>query len=366
MNSLTMKRVLITAAGGAPAINFTRSLRVAPEEFFLVGCDCDEFSLMRAETDERFIVPKATDPDYIPFIRYIIKKMKIDFIHAQPDIEVGVISQYRDALGDVRFFLPSKRTVEILRDKFSSYEIWKSKGLKVPENVLISSEDDLKRAYEKFGNDIWIRETSGAAGKGSLASPDFNTAKEWIASRNGWGRFVAAERLTGQTTTWMSLYKNGELVVAQGRKRWNWLFANRTQSGVTGITGVGETISDPQVDKIAQEAVHAVDECPNGIFSVDLTYDKAGVPNPTEINIGKFFTTHYFFTKAGLNMPYIYLKLAFDEPIPHMEKRINPLPEGLFWIRGMDVEPILATRAEIDKYKHEFVENKKRVYEDAS
>jgi carbamoyl-phosphate synthase large subunit len=356
-----MKRVLITAAGGAPAINFARSLRDAPEKFYLVGCDCNEFSLMRAEVDERVLVPRATDPDFIPVLKDIISTMNIDFVHAQPDVEVGVISTHRDELG-TKVFLPAKRTVDILRDKFSSYEVWKAKGLKVPDNMFVSNEEDLRKAFDKYGEHIWIREVSGAAGKGALASPSYGMAREWIIARNGWGRFVAAQRLTNQTVTWMALYKDGEFIVAQGRKRWNWLFADRTQSGVTGITGVGETISDPGVNEIAQKAVYAVDERPNGIFSVDFTYDEEGVPNPTEVNIGKFFTTHYFFTKAGLNMPYLYMKLAFNEPLPELKELMNPLPDGCLWIRGMDIEPILTTHKEIEKYKQDFEQRKGRIH----
>ena len=73
------------------------------------------------------------------------------------------------------------------------------------------------------------------------------------------------------------------------------------------------------------------------------------VPNPTEINIGRFFTTHLFFTKAGLNMPYIFVKLAFGEKIPRIKKKINPLPENLAWVRGMDFLPILTDLTKIKK-----------------
>jgi len=345
-----MKRILVTASGGAPAINFTRSLKDSGDKFYLIGCDCDEYSVMRSETDEKYLVPSANESSYIPAIKKLIKLRDIEFVHAQPDIEVGVISEYRDELG-AKTFLPSRESVRTLRNKYESFKVWKKSGIKVPENILINSQGDLQKAYGRFGDKIWIREISGAAGKGSLASPSFALAREWIDSRKGWGRFVAAERLTKQTTTWMALYKDGKLVVAQGRKRINWLFPDRTQSGVTGITGVGITISDSLVDDIAQKSIFAIDGKPNGIFSVDMTYDEDGIPNPTEINIGKFFTTHYFFSKAGLNLPYIYIKLAFDEPIPEFIKEINPLKEGLLWIRGMDIEPILTNIEEINRIK---------------
>jgi len=135
-----------------------------------------------------------------------------------------------------------------------------------------------------------------------------------------------------------------------------------TISGVTGITGTGMTISDPTVDAIAQRAILAIDGQPNGIFSVDLTYDRTGLPNPTEINIGRFFITHLFFSEAGLNMPEMYLKLAFGETLPPIAKRLNPLPEGLAWIRGMDVAPVLATENAIAETARALEARRKRLH----
>lgn len=147
----------------------------------------------------------------------------------------------------------------------------------------------------------------------------------------------------------MAIYNQGELIVAQARERLYWEHSNRTQSGVTGVTGTGRTVSDNIVTETAIKAVKAIDNKPHGIFSVDMTYNQQGVPMPTEINIGKFFTTHYFFTKAGVNFPEIFVKLAFGESVPY-DNVINPLPEGLNWIRGMDVEPILVKDEEIQSY----------------
>ena len=84
-----------------------------------------------------------------------------------------------------------------------------------------------------------------------------------------------------------------------------------------------------------------------------MTYDNAGHPCVTEINIGRFFTTHYFFTHAGLNMPDIYCRLAIRGEMPALQKKINPLPDGLVWIRGMDVAPVMTTAAELEKVSRE-------------
>lgn len=342
-----MKRILVTGAGGSPGIGFTRSLKQSPDSFYTIGFDTNPYNLQRAETDEKYLVPSVKSPDYLPVILDIINTSKPDLIHVQISAEMIAISKIRDEL-PCRTFLPDHNTIITCEDKFLSYEYWQRAGIKVPATMMIERPEDLKVAFEKFGPKLWLRFTSGSAGRGALPTTDFEEAKLWIDFRKGWGAFSASECLEEQTITWQSIWKDGELVVAQGRKRLYWEFSNRAPSGVTGITGTGVTVSDPEVDEIAVNAIYAIDKKPNGIFGVDLTYDKQGVPNPTEINIGRFFTTHQFFTRAGLNMPYIFAQAGLDLQVPFIARKFNPLTPGLAWVRGMDVLPVLTTVEQIE------------------
>jgi carbamoyl-phosphate synthase large subunit len=234
-------------------------------------------------------------------------------------------------------------------NKFLSYDRWKSAGIKVPETLMLYTLEDLRAAFSKLGGRVWLRAVEGGGGSGALPTSNLDFGERWIEQFKGWGRFSASAMLTPRSVTFLSLWHEGRLVVAQTRRRRSWNFGDRTLSGVTGITGVGETCSDPVVTDVSLKAIQAIDRAPHGIFGVDLTYDHAGVPNPTEINIGRFFTTHYFFTKAGLNLPEIYVNLALDGIFPTLPRTINPLPDGLVWIRGMDVEPVLTTAEDLDK-----------------
>ncbi len=348
-----MKRILITGAGGAPATNFVRSLRLVKDEpFHLIGVDADKYYLQRTETDEKYLIPPCSDPQYIPVLNRLIKDTGAELIFAQPDVEIEYISEHRNEIG-CRVFLPAKETVIICQNKYLSFEKWKEAGLAVPDTIMIHSESDLRKAFDLFGPKIWIRAVRGAFGKGSLPTDNYDQARAWLDFQRGWGTYSAAACLRPESITWQSIWNNGELVVAQGRKRLYWEFANRAPSGITGLTGTGATVSDPVLDDLALSAIHAIDSKPHGIFSVDMTYDASGIPNPTEINIGRFFTTHLFFSRAGLNMPYIFVKLAFGEELPPIAKKMNPLPEGLAWIRGMDIEPVLtsvdAVEEEVEK-----------------
>jgi len=355
-----MKRVAVTGAGGSPAIGFARSLRAAPEEFHLIGFDTNPYTLQRAEVDERYLVPRVSDPDYLSVVSEILSETKPDLLHIQISAEMIAVSGLRDRL-PCRTFLPRHETILACEDKFASYERWSAAGLKVPQTMLLNNVADLQIAFERFGPRLWLRFTSGSAGRGALPTSDYEEGKLWIDFHRGWGKFTAAECLEEQTITWQSIWKNGELVVAQGRKRMYWEFSNRARSGVTGITGTGITVSDPLLDDVAQRAVLAVDPKPQGIFGVDLTYDKSGVPNPTEINIGRFFTTHHFFTAAGLNMPYIFVQCGLDAPLPHIPRKINPLTPGLAWVRGMDVLPTLTTTDDIEQSSLRLAKRRERL-----
>lgn len=346
-----MAKIQIGGAGGAPSNGFIRSLRESSRDDYLIGTSCIATDLFLANVNEKYVVPPAVSADYQERILKLLRKVKPDFLHLQNDYEVRAISRLRDRVEDIgiKLYLPNKKTVENCIDKQASYSIWKAAGVTVPETMLMKNENDLKHAFDRLGKTIWIRAVEGAAGRGSLPTDNYDFAKIWIDRFNGWGEFTASELLTEKTVTWLSIWHDGELVVAQSRRRRSWSFGNRTLSGVTGITGVGVTCSDQIVDKVALDAIMAIDSKPHGIFAVDMTYDNDGFPNPTEINIGRFFTTHYFFTKAGLNMPEIYCNIALEGKFPALERRINPLPDGLVWIRGMDVEPVLTTVEELEK-----------------
>lgn len=344
-----MKRILITGAGGSASTNFVRSLRLTPEKFHLIGADHNRYCLQRAETDEKYLCPSAEDYEYIPYLNKLAEKTKAQFIHAQNDAEVYAISRKRDKL-KIKTFLPPHSTVKICQNKYTSACMWELSGFKKPKTYLIRNEMDLIEAYGHIKGDTWVRDIKGAGGKGSLKTDDLIVAENWIRYKHGWGTYTVAEYLSSSSTTWSSIWKNGQLIVGQGRRRLYWELNGLSMTGVTGATGTGVTEDNPIATKIAIQAIKAIDLNPHGIYSVDMTYGQDNTPYPTEINIGRFFTTHYFFAKAGLNLAYIYVKLAFGEEIP-ISKRINPLPNDLAWIRGMDFEPVLTTLKEIDKYK---------------
>ncbi len=339
-----MKRILVTGCGPA-STNFVKSLRIVQEKFFIVQTDANKYHTYLSLAERTYLVPKATDPEYISKLNEIIEKEMIEFLHPQPDIEVRVIGKNRDKVGAVTF-LPSQRAIEICQDKYKSYECWKRKGLPVPKTVEIERESDITKAFDELGAPIWIRAKHGAGGRGSTPAENEEAAISWIKywkSRGVNWEFIAQEYLPGRNIAFHSLWKNGELIISMARERLEYIYPYLAPSGITGTPSVQKTIHDEEVNKIATEAVLSIDPNFSGIACVDLKENSQGIPCPTEINAGRMFTTSFFFSLLSnvlykdyrANFPYLYIKLAYKEEIPDLPK-YNILPKNVYWIRHMD------------------------------
>ena len=351
-----MKKILIAGAGGAPSEGVINSLLRSRGGEKIIGMGSEATDLVLSAAGEKYLVPYANTPAYAASLISELNKARPDLVHFQNDLEIFHASALRDEIHatGAATFMPPHDVIDACVHKYKTYEkIREAGGIPVPKNLMINNEADLKTAFSELGDNegaIWLRASSiGGGGKGALPTADFEFARGWINRYDGWGDFVAAQMLTPNTVTWLSLWWEGEIIVAQTRIRKGWTHGNRTVSGVTGVTKVGQTFSDRVVDEIAMATVRSVAPVPHGIFGVDMTYDKQGLPNPTEINISRFFTSILFFTEAGLNMPEIMKDLVLYGRRPALSRKINPLPDGLLWLRGMDTIPRLFTPSGIEE-----------------
>jgi len=340
-----MKRILVTGVGGPAGINFVECLRMVPEKIYIVGTDVNKWHLELPKVDRRYLVPKCTEKNYISKLNELIRKEKIEFVHPQPDIEVKVLSENRERI-NATTFLPNPKTIDICQDKIKTNEVLRKAGVSVPKMAQIKSED-LDKAFEELAGElkkIWLRARKGAGSKASLPIEEPKHAKAWIEywMKKGltYEDFMACEFLPGKEFAFQSIWKDGELVTSMARQRLEYLFGSLMPSGQSSSPSVAKTIHRDDVNDIATKAVLAIDKKASGVFCVDLKENVDGIPCVTEINAGRFFTTSNFFAKIGVNMPYIYVKLAYEKKVPDLSK-YNAAPEGLYWIRSVDRDPIL-------------------------
>lgn len=338
-------RVLMTSAGEGPGINFARSLRQCARRYHIIGTETNVYRTFNIDADEVYLLPPANDPVYWPALLQLIEQTKPDFLYAaDTNLELATISERRHELPTT--CLPDPDKVIVFEDKWKTNCRLREVGIKVPDTILVESQADLDLAFGRFGR-VWLRATQGSGGRASLPTDDPDLARCWINRHKGWGHFTAAEVLTSRMATWIGLWWRGQLVVCQARKRLFWEFAALSPSGVTGVTGAQSTTSDKVIHETALRAIRAIDPSPHGIVSVDFTYDKRGIPNPTEIQASRFYSSIHFLTAAGLNLPDLYVRLGLTGVVPNLDERENPLPDDLVWIKYVDCLPRLTNIAEV-------------------
>ncbi len=350
-----MDRIMVMGTGGPAGLNFIRSLRLSNERYYIVGCDINKWHLELADVDMSYVVPPALADDYIDKINEIIESEEIDFLHAQPDIEVEIISENREKIL-TKTLLPSKETIRICRDKYITNSILRKKGIPAPYSEKVEKISDLKDLIEEIKKvsrqkKVWLRAVKGAGSKAALPVKSYRQAREWIHYWRATNKletkdFMVSEFLPGKEYAFQSLWFKGELITSQARERIEYLFGNLFPSGQSSSPSIAKTVHNEHVNSIATKAVRAVDREATGVFCVDLKEDSQGTPCVTEINAGRFFTTSYFFSKLGSNMPDYYVKLGLNKPLEKLPK-YNAIDADIYWIRTVDTSPICRREDEL-------------------
>jgi biotin carboxylase len=340
-------RVLLLGAGGTAGQNFTRALHLAGG-YEVVGTDMNAYRLEACGADRTWQLPGCTTEQYPCLVADLVRELTIDFVHAQPDMEVEALVRHADAYYPARTFLPSLTTLRICRNKLETHAILATAGIPVPDSVAL--DEDGATAIEalaaRTGYPVWVRTTVGAGSKGALPVYAARHGVDWVHYWRSSGRleadgFMACEYLPGAEYAWQSLWRNGELLVSHGRRRVEYLFGNIMPSGQSSTPSVAVSVHNQELNALGQAAVRAIDPRATGIFCLDAKTNRRGRICVTEINAGRFFTTSDFCAAAGCNMPALYVELGMGRlnrvPFPPTDA----VPANLWWIRSIDAPPVL-------------------------
>lgn len=355
-----MIRILVTDVGRSPALNFCRSLRLSNEDIFILGIDTNKYSLTWAEADVVYLSPSYKNDKYIDYLNYLIDKHNINLVYPSktgPELLFLANNQHRI---NAKIFLPNINDINLFEDKWKTYEFIKNTSLcKVPTTYLICEKKDLyfrmKELSNNFTKEVWLRQIYGSGGAGSIATNNYVLAKSWIERSDGWGNFTISEKLTEKSFTWSGLWKNGELIVSQSRERLYWEFANRSPSGVTGITGAQKIYYSPELHQLSINIIKTISDCPNGCISIDYTLDNNGGYNLTEIQASRLYTSTLFMTKLGVNLPFLFCKIALDMPISPKETQSITNNDDI-WLKYVETLPQLVNNNSINQ-EEEFLNN---------
>lgn len=346
-------RILVTGAGGSAGSNFIDSLRISNIACHIVATDASPHMLMLSRAEDRFLLPRASDPHYQDAIQKLSVQHDIDVVWAQPDSELRIISQIRDRLPAT--FIPENQKIIEGSDKQAILSRLQLAGVAVPMSRTSDSEDEYVEICRELlleHQSLWVRARSGAGSRASLpvSTPDqaINWIKWWIREKGlGWADFQVSERLPGKEFAFQSLWQHGKLISGEARQRISYLYGFLTPSGQSSTPAIAVTTRDEHVLSQGRESVLAFDPNPHGIYCVDMKEDQHGRLKTTEINVGRFFTTMNFLAHAGINMPEMAVRAALGEELQPLG--MGNVEEDLYWIRMVDMGFKLVSKKDLDR-----------------
>jgi carbamoyl-phosphate synthase large subunit len=131
-------RVLVTGVGGrSVGHQILSALRRASRAYWIVATDMEAFSFGLYMADARYLVPAATDPDYLRALCEIVRRERVEVVLPGTEAELRVLSASRavfESLGCALVASPGE-IVERCLNKATLYEWLASHGYGVPRTA---------------------------------------------------------------------------------------------------------------------------------------------------------------------------------------------------------------------------------------
>jgi carbamoyl-phosphate synthase large subunit len=327
-------KVLVTAVGapGAPAI--IRSLRQNGERpVKIIGVDMNSKAAGFAMADTSHLVPRGTDREYIPKILKVARDEGIDVIVPLATYELENLA---DNIKDfeelkIKVMVSDADKLRAVNNKGELARKLSGTGLATPDSIMVTTVEDFVKAVKKLGypdKAVCFKPQIGSGGRGfrvldasadsfSLlfnGKPDntFTTLEQILPilkSRAHIPKLVIMEYLPGKEYSVDILCQNGKCYSVIPRSR---------EQVKLGISFIGTVEKNEELIELSRKIIHETGLSYN--INLQFKCDENGAPKLIEIN-PRLSGTVFLCVAAGVNLPYLGVKLALGEEIPRLEPR---------------------------------------------
>ncbi len=157
------KTILVTGIGGNVAQGALRNILSLNLDIYIIGVDISAFTSGNHLCNRTYVVPYAYDEQYIPAIKSIIEKEKVDVIIPTTDYEVYYLSLNKATL-NVTIAASDAEIAKIYLDKYLTYQ--HHQKLQIP-----FAQSWLPGEYKNEARDIIVKPREGRGSKNIHINP---------------------------------------------------------------------------------------------------------------------------------------------------------------------------------------------------
>ncbi|WP_193702060.1 ATP-grasp domain-containing protein, partial [Tenacibaculum finnmarkense] len=121
--------------------------------------------------DYAITIPKATEENYISTIKKIVVEHKIDAILVGTDVELPILSQYKNEFlkdFNCKIIVSNKEVIDISNDKFLTAKFLEKNNFPFPFSVMANDKEKLSLIEKKLGFPLFAKPYDGARSLGIL------------------------------------------------------------------------------------------------------------------------------------------------------------------------------------------------------
>ena len=287
--SLAGCTVLITGAGGAVIPLLIRLLKAEGCRVLAVDMDPDAVGLFLA--DKGYIIPGGLSAEFVPAMRRICQREKVDALI--PLVDEELISVWQLARDGLHIILPEIEFVRLCLDKWRLMQTLRANNINVPQTRL-ANED-----IEGLRFPLIVKPRTGRGSRGVALVNSYSELKEFLShSPYSKESNLIQEYIDGSEFTISVVVWRDGLVKAVVPKK---IISKK------GITRIAVSRRNSKIDALCRQVQEKLRA--NGPFNVQLRLDSSGEPYIFEIN-PRFSTSISLTIAAGLNELVILLKQA--------------------------------------------------------
>jgi carbamoyl-phosphate synthase large subunit len=172
-----VKNILVTGAGALLGQGILRLLNESDFTKKIYTADPDPRSTGHWLGDCAFIIPKATDKNFIDEIKKIVVNNKIEAILVGTDVELNKFAEVKEQfLGDYncKVVVSSEEVINIANDKFLTARFLEKHGFPFPRSVMATNKVDLLKLKDEVGFPLFAKPIDGARSVGLVKINNLN------------------------------------------------------------------------------------------------------------------------------------------------------------------------------------------------
>lgn len=300
------------------------------EEIRVVGINCEDTALLRKGVDAGYVVPRITEPDYIPIVLEICKKEKVDVIFPFITAELPLMAEKKEFFEShgIKVSVTSPASLVAVGDKVT---LGKKYGDLMPKQKTIECEADIYEFAAEIGyprKAMCCKLPNKCGGLGFCVIDEEKGSDLTIVNKFGLNRYITFDMLLtyyrhlddvmilqefedGIDYSMCILADNGELVHGLGFEASLMAFGSAMFANIA--------FNQAAYD-IAKQITADTGLDGNACFDFILKPD--GTVKLLEVN-PRLSATLPFIARAGLNLPYLRCRQLLGHDIKNVHLEIN-------------------------------------------